>query len=115
MRWSLTSLPLLLWALQNVGGAENSGVDFFEKEIRPILVSECYQCHSAEEKIKGKLRLDWKGGWQEGGESGAAIIPGSVGKSLIIQAVRQTDPDLQMPPNKKLRVDQIQALSLIHI
>ena len=110
MRWSLTSLPLLLWALQNVGGAENSGVDFFEKEIRPILVSECYQCHSAEEKIKGKLRLDWKGGWQKGGESGAAIIPGSVGKSLVIQAVRQTDPDLQMPPNKKLRVDQIQAL-----
>ena len=53
MKLSLTSLPLLLWTLQSAGVAENAGLDFFEKEIRPILVSECYQCHSAEEKIKG--------------------------------------------------------------
>ncbi|MCH2060944.1 MAG: DUF1553 domain-containing protein [Verrucomicrobiales bacterium] len=110
MKLSLTSLPLLLWTLQSAGMAENAGLDFFEKEIRPILVSECYQCHSAEEKIKGKLRLDWKGGWQKGGESGTAIIPGRVGKSLLIQAVRHSDSDLQMPPKKKLRTEQIQAL-----
>ena len=41
-----------------------------------------YQCHSKDEKVKGGLRLDWKGGWQEGGDSGAAIIPGRVGKAF---------------------------------
>ena len=82
-------------------------MEFFEKKIRPVLISECYQCHSKDEKVKADLRLDWKGGWQEGGDSGAAIIPGRVGKSLLIQAIRHGDADLQMPPKKKLTAEQI--------
>ncbi|MFP6902613.1 MAG: c-type cytochrome domain-containing protein, partial [Verrucomicrobiia bacterium] len=69
-------------------------LEFFEKKIRPVLVSECFKCHSKGKKIKGELRLDWRGGWQKGGESGAAIIPGRVGKSLLIQAIRHADADL---------------------
>ncbi len=87
--------------------ADSVGVEFFEKKIRPVLVSECYKCHSAEKKIKGELRLDWRGGWQKGGETGAAIVPGQVGKSLLIQAIRHTDAHLQMPPKKKLTAAQI--------
>ena len=64
------------------GAADPAGLEFFEKKIRPVLISECYQSHSKDEKVKADLRLDWKGGWQEGGDSGAAIIPGRVGKSL---------------------------------
>jgi hypothetical protein len=38
-------------------------LDFFETRIRPILVENCYKCHSpAKGKIKGGLELDWKGG-----------------------------------------------------
>ena len=80
--------------------ADAAGLEFFEKKIRPVLVSECYKCHSKEQKVKGALRLDWKGGWQEGGESGATIIPGRVGKSLLIQAIRHADADIKMPPKK---------------
>ena len=87
--------------------ADSSGLEFFEKKIRPVLVSECYKCHSKGKKIKGELRLDWRGGWQQGGESGAAIIPGRVGKSLLIQAIRHADADLKMPPKKKLTAAQI--------
>ena len=87
--------------------ADPAGLEFFEKKIRPVLISECYQCHSEDEKVKGGLRLDWRGGWQEGGDSGAAIIPGRVGKSLLIQAIRHGDADLQMPPKKKLTAEQI--------
>ena len=87
--------------------ADPAGIDFFEKKIRPVLVSECYKCHSKEAKVKGELRLDWRGGWQKGGESGAAIIPGRVGKSLLIQAIRHADVDLKMPPKKKLSAEQI--------
>ena len=57
--------------------------------------------------MKGELRLDWKGGWQKGGESGATIIPGRVGKSLLIQAIRHADAELKMPPKKKLSAEQI--------
>ena len=89
------------------GAADPAGLEFFEKKIRPVLISECYQCHSKDEKVKAGLRLDWKGGWQEGGDSGAAIIPGRVGKSLLIQAIRHGDADLQMPPKKKLTAEQI--------
>lgn len=100
---------ILLFALGPlwVAGADPAGVEFFEKKIRPVLISECYQCHSKDEKVKGGLRLDWKGGWQEGGDSGAAIIPGRVGKSLLIQAIRQADADLKMPPKKKLSAEQV--------
>ena len=88
-------------------GADPAGLEFFEKKIRPVLVSECYQCHSKDEKVKGGLRLDWKGGWQEGGDSGAAIIPGRVGKSLLIQAIRYSDTELEMPPKKRLTAEQV--------
>ena len=90
-----------------LGAADLAGTEFFEKKIRPMLVSECYKCHSKEKKVKGELRLDWRGGWQKGGESGATIIPGQVGKSLLIQAIRHSDADLKMPPKKKLSVEQI--------
>lgn len=89
------------------GRAADSGVEFFEKKIRPILLDECYQCHSQDNKIKGDLRLDWKGGWLTGGKSGPPIIPGQVGKSLLIQAIRHTHSDLKMPPKKKLSQEQI--------
>ena len=34
-------------------------IEFFEKKIRPVLVKQCYSCHSAKAKIlRGGLRLD---------------------------------------------------------
>jgi mono/diheme cytochrome c family protein len=87
-------------------------LDFFENKIRPIFTDNCYKCHSpAKGKIKAGLELDWKGGWEKGGDSGAAIVPGDPEKSLLIKAVRYTDPDLQMPPKgEKLSETQINNL-----
>lgn len=76
---------------------------FFEKKIRPVLVTECYSCHSAEaDKIKGGLALDTRDGLWTGGDRGPSIVPGSPEKSLLIMALRHTDDDLQMPPKHKL-------------
>ena len=48
---------------------------FFEKQVRPLLIKHCYQCHSSEAKIlKGGLRLDSRLGWMKGGDSGPAIV-----------------------------------------
>ena len=66
-----------------------AGIALFEKKIRPVLIENCYKCHSAEsKKLKGKLRLDSREGWLKGGESGAAITPGKPGESLALSALR---------------------------
>src|SRR4051794_6004187 len=54
---------------KSLSGAEGQ-VQFFESRIRPLLVENCYECHSAEKKTKGGLRLDVKDGWAHGGDSG---------------------------------------------
>src|SRR6185295_4736301 len=85
---------------------------FFESKIRPLLADKCYKCHSTQaEKVKAGLLLDSRDGVLKGGETGPAIVPGDPEKSLLIKAVRYTDPDLQMPPKgKKLSDDEIANL-----
>ena len=87
-------------------------VTFFESKIRPILVDNCYKCHSqGAEKIKGGLLLDSRDGTLKGGDTGPALVPGQPDKSLLIKAVQYQDKDLQMPPNdKKLSDAQIADL-----
>ena len=86
-------------------------LDFFENKIRPIFTDNCYKCHSPSKGTpKAGLELDWKGGWQKGGGYGPVIIPGDPDKSELIQAVRYTDSNLQMPPDGKLSTDQINNL-----
>ena len=86
------------------------GHDFFEKKVRPLLAERCLDCHSAEKKIKGGLRLDIRDGWVTGGDSGPAIVRGEPDKSLLISAIRYTDRDLQMPEKRKLPDAEIATL-----
>src|SRR5437016_2593282 len=77
--------------------------EFFEKKIRPLLVEQCYKCHSTHaEKLKGGLLLDTRAGIDKGGDNGAVLMRGEPDKSKLIEAVRWTNADLQMPPKKKL-------------
>ncbi len=79
---------------------------FFETKIRPVLVEQCYECHSAKsEKLGGKLRLDSREAILTGGESGPAIVPGKPSESLLIQALHWEN-DLEMPPEEPL-ADQV--------
>lgn len=84
--------------------------EFFEKEIRPVLIERCYQCHSADHKIKGGLRLDTATGVSQGGDSGAALVKGEPDESLLITAIRYHDRSLQMPPKNRLPEKEIAAL-----
>ena len=87
--------------------------DFFESKIRPVLVNNCYKCHSQQAaKIKGGLLLDTQAGWAKGGDNGPVIVPGNPDKSSLIRAVRYTDENLQMPPkDQKLSDAQIADLT----
>jgi hypothetical protein len=92
----------LLVLLPAAGPPDQNGSDFFEKQIRPVLVQHCYQCHSAEaKKVKGGLLLDTRDGIRKGGETGPAVVPGKIDKSLLIQAIRYGG-ELKMPPKGKL-------------
>ena len=87
-----------------VSAADTSeGVAFFENRIRPVLVDKCYECHSPKaKKIKGGLLLDTRAGIRRGGDTGLAVVPGELAKSLLIEAIHHEDKDLSMPPKEKL-------------
>jgi cytochrome c553 len=104
-------LALLLLQPLVARAADNKGTAFFEKKIRPLLVKHCYECHSEEaEERQGGLLLDRRSGWIEGGDTNKAVIPGEPAASLLIKAVRYSDENLQMPPEKKLKPEQIKLL-----
>ncbi len=108
-----TGLVLAGWLCRGVA-AETAAeqVEFFEKKVRPIFADSCYSCHSDQAgKAKGGLKLDTPTAILKGGGTGAALTPGDPEMSLLIKAVRYTDPDLQMPPkDKKLSAEQIADL-----
>ena len=81
-------------------GASDASREFFEKKIRPALEEHCIRCHGAK-KMQGGLRLDSREGWQKGGDSGAAIIPGDE-ESLLLKAISYEDASFEMPPRGKL-------------
>jgi hypothetical protein len=89
------------------------GVEFFEKNVRPLLVEQCYECHDGSKgmPVKSGLRLDLREGVLRGGNSGTpAIVPGDAERSRLIRAVRRIDPDLKMPPKHALSEPQVATL-----
>ena len=91
-----------------------AGLEFFEKNVRPILTDRCYKCHSVSEGVsKGGLLMDSRASMVAGGDQGPAVVPGDLKKSLLVVAIHQTDPELSMPPKKngaKLTAPQIAIL-----
>jgi hypothetical protein len=83
---------------------------FFTDRVLPILRSRCFECHSHDHEINGGLALDVKSGWQQGGQSGTAVIPGKPEESLLIAAVTRTKADYEMPPDGPLPADEVATL-----
>jgi len=88
---------------------DGAALEFFEKNVRPILVKHCYECHAAGE-VNGGLRLDSRAGVMTGGDTGPSLVAGEPDQSLLIEAVRYKNRDLQMPPQKALTTAQIGVL-----
>lgn len=99
---------LLLLASGNFARAEENALtaeqsQFFESKIRPVLVQKCYDCHSAQaKKVKGGLKLDTRDNLLRGGDTGPAVTPGKPEESLLVEALRYTNKDMQMPPKAQL-------------
>ena len=85
----------------------SADLTFFETKIRPVLVDNCYKCHSKQaDKVRGGFLLDTREAILHGGNTGPAIVPGKPDESLLIQAIRYKDEDLQMPPKGEKLTDQ---------
>ncbi len=92
----------------------NPKIDF-DKQVRPILSENCFQCHGPDEsQRKAKLRLDSrKGAFGELRGGGFAIVPGKPSASKVIERITADDPSERMPPartNKTLSKQQIDLL-----
>src|SRR5580700_2968351 len=98
-----------LFAQQRATQSQADSPEFFETKIRPILANNCYNCHAA--SALGGLRLDSRDALLKGGARGTAIVAGDPDKSLLIQAVRQTDEKLKMPMGGKLKDSEIADLA----
>jgi len=84
-------------------------IEHFEKQIRPVLAAQCWNCHSDTKQESG-LRLDSREAVLRGGDRGASVISGMAQASLLLHAIRRDD-ELQMPPNGRLSAEQVAAFS----
>jgi hypothetical protein len=114
MNWTCFHFLLLLLAFAAAPAvaaddAQRAAMTFFEKEVRPIFVKRCHDCHS-DAKQKGGLRVDHIDFLKAGGKNGPALIPGNPEESALIEAVRYGNADFQMPPKSKLSGAEIAVL-----
>ncbi|QEL17894.1 DUF1553 domain-containing protein [Limnoglobus roseus] len=100
--------PVVLFLLATRSGAEPPRIDY-NRDIRPILSNNCYQCHGPDEKErKGDLRLDTYEGATE-----VSVVPGKPGDSSLIARVETREKGELMPPvksGKKLTAKEIELL-----
>lgn len=86
----------------------DADTQFFEKHILPVLSEHCYSCHSSQAiKVRADLLLDSAKGLAKGGTGGPIVNVDAPAKSRLLEAIRWTDPDFQMPPKQKLSDQEI--------
>lgn len=99
---AMISLATAVLFSGSAAAAEDAaGIAFFESKIRPVLIKECYSCHSNQTgNARGGLRLDTRQLCEIGGDSGAAVVPGDLDESSIWSAINYDS--YEMPPRGKL-------------
>ncbi len=71
----------------------------FERDVRPLLVARCLDCHSGETPAGG-LDLTTREGVLKGSENGEVVEPGDPGSSVLVDMVENG----LMPPKKADRL-----------
>ena len=84
-------------------------IEFFEKQVRPVLAEQCFSCHGPD-KQKAELRVDSLQALLKGSDLGPAIVPGKPAESSLIKSIKHIG-DSKMPEKKpKMPEAQIAAL-----
>jgi hypothetical protein len=102
--------PARLLAAEPVPAPEGVPVEF-NRDIRPILSDNCYQCHGPDKaQRKAELRLDIEQGATADLGGRRAVVPGDLDQSELYQRLIAEDDKERMPPvksGKKLSRSQI--------
>lgn len=86
-------------------------LEFFETQVRPLLVKRCYKCHSTDTgPDNGALVLDTAIGIATGGSRGTMFDREKPDMGLLLKAVTYNDSDVEMPPDGKLPAAEIAIL-----
>jgi hypothetical protein len=109
-RFRRRALPSLIVAISLVGQSVSAAVDF-AKEIEPILIKRCSECHGPD-KQKADLRLDSRAAAMKPAKSDRiALVPGKPDESELLFRVASTDSEEVMPPKgERLAAEQIASL-----
>ena len=83
--------------------------EFFEKNIRPILVEKCSLCHGEQLQTAG-LKLTTAEGFRKGADTGPVFVKDDPENSRLLTVVRYEDK-VKMPPTGKLPDEEIEALT----
>ncbi len=98
------------WLAASLGAQAPDSSEFFEKQVRPLLVSRCHSCHSSRGKTKfAGLALDTAAGLRRGSDAGPVVIAGKPEESRLLLAVRGKLP-ARMPPTGPLSESEIAVL-----
>lgn len=97
-------------AIESDASADSAGLEFFERNVRPLLVTRCYACHSADTKPAGGLRVDDINGLLTGGNSGAAVVRGDVESSRLISRILPGSKRRMPQDSDPLSDEQIEIL-----
>ena len=89
--------------------AQDDAVQYFERNVRPVLIRNCVSCHGPKKQESG-LRLDSRAAALAGGEiDGPVIDLDSPTSSPLLQAVKG-EGDIAMPPDRRLKPAEIRAI-----
>ena len=78
--------------------AASATVDF-QRQVRPILSDNCFQCHGPDQAARMvDLRLDTNEGAFSKRDNGTPIVPGDPEASLVYQRITHENEVLRMPP-----------------
>ena len=83
--------------------------DYFTQRVEPILRKHCLGCHNHELDDGGISFEDRSTLLRDRPNKGPAVVPGDPEKSSLVRAIRHRG-DVQMPPGKKLRRQEIKTL-----
>ncbi len=112
--WIIVAASLIGMRPQTAKAASAPGpADTGFEQAGAVLEQHCFKCHShAAGKSKGGLLLDSHAAIMQGGESGPAVVANDPSKSLILERIRSSDPEKQMPP-KGARVSDAEVAVLV--
>ena len=111
MRHPLHHIAVLICLLAASAWGQTDGQEFFTTEVRPILESECFRCHGTKANPKAGLRLVHRKGLLTGGDQGPAFGEADPAASLLLRMVSYKDEHHQMPPDGKLKQEDLDTLT----